>query len=99
MPPPIRLITIASTRNCSSTSRPLAPMAMRMPISRVRSVTDTSMMFMMPMPPTISDTAGDAGQQVRERLDECGPDVGDLLLRPDREIVRVAGDELVLRCA
>ena len=27
-----------------------APMARRMPISRVRSVTDTSMMFMMPMP-------------------------------------------------
>src|ERR1043165_6528590 len=29
-----------------------APMALRMPISRVRSVTETSMMFMMPMPPT-----------------------------------------------
>ena len=28
-----------------------------MPISRVRSVTETSMMFMMPMPPTSSDTA------------------------------------------
>ena len=26
-----------------------------MPISRVRSVTDTSMMFMMPMPPTSSE--------------------------------------------
>ena len=33
-----------------------APMAMRMPISRVRSVTETSMMFMMPMPPTSKDT-------------------------------------------
>jgi hypothetical protein len=32
-----------------------APMAMRMPISRVRSVTETSMMFMMPMPPTSSE--------------------------------------------
>ncbi len=29
---------------------------MRIPISRVRSVTDTSMMFMIPMPPTSSDT-------------------------------------------
>ena len=29
---------------------------MRRPISRVRSVTETSMMFMMPMPPTSSDT-------------------------------------------
>ena len=35
---------------------PRAPIAMRRPISRVRSVTDTSMMFMMPMPPTSSDT-------------------------------------------
>ena len=35
-----------------STSPGVAPMAMRMPISRVRSVTDTSMMFMMPIPPT-----------------------------------------------
>ena len=29
-----------------------APTAMRRPISRVRSVTETSMMFMMPTPPT-----------------------------------------------
>ena len=36
-------------------SRRRAPIAMRMPISRVRSVTDTSMMFMMPMPPTSSE--------------------------------------------
>ena len=42
----------ASTRNWSSTSRARAPMARRMPISRVRSVTDTSMIFMIPMPPT-----------------------------------------------
>ena len=32
-------------------------MAFLMPISRVRSVTDTSMIFMMPMPPTSSDIA------------------------------------------
>ena len=35
----------------------MAPSALRMPISRVRSVTDTSMMFMMPMPPTMRLTA------------------------------------------
>ena len=35
-------------------------MARRMPISRVRSVTDTSMMFMMPMPPTSRLTAATA---------------------------------------
>ncbi len=34
-----------------------APIAMRTPISRVRSVTETSMMFMMPMPPTSSEIA------------------------------------------
>ncbi len=34
-----------------------APSALRRPISRVRSVTDTSMMFMMPMPPTSSEIA------------------------------------------
>ena len=33
-------------------SRRLAPSDLRMPISRVRSDTDTSIMFMMPMPPT-----------------------------------------------
>src|SRR5713101_5229507 len=33
-----------------------APTAMRRPISRVRSVTDTSMMFMIPMPPTSRET-------------------------------------------
>ena len=32
-----------------------APTAMRRPISRVRSVTDTSMMFMIPTPPTTSE--------------------------------------------
>ncbi len=35
-----------------STSRRRAPIALRIPISRVRSVTVTSMMFMIPIPPT-----------------------------------------------
>ncbi len=34
-----------------------APSALRRPISRVRSVTETSMIFMMPMPPTSSEMA------------------------------------------
>ena len=50
--PPNTDSSAASMRNCSITSRRLAPTALRMPISRVRSVTLTSMMFMMPMPPT-----------------------------------------------
>ncbi len=35
--------------------RSLAPTDMRMPISRMRSVTETSMMFMIPIPPTSSE--------------------------------------------
>ena len=62
--PPTRLMTIASIRNCSSTSEPRAPIARRRPISRVRSVTDTSMMFMMPMPPTSSETPAIAASSV-----------------------------------
>src|SRR5471030_2834299 len=53
--PPVTLKNTASARNCSSTCSRRAPIAMRRPISRVRSVTDTSRMFMMPMPPTRSD--------------------------------------------
>ena len=41
--------------NCQRMSTRRAPNAFRMPISRVRSVTETSMMFMMPMPPTTSE--------------------------------------------
>ena len=47
-------------------------MARRMPISRVRSVTETSMMFMMPMPPTIRLTAATAPiTAVRIRVVPC----------------------------
>ena len=38
-------------------TRGVAPSALRNPISRMRSVTDTSMMFMTPMPPTMSEMA------------------------------------------
>ena len=43
---------MASSKNCQVISLRRAPMALRTPISRVRSVTETSMMFMTPMPPT-----------------------------------------------
>ena len=44
-----------------------APIALRMPISRVRSVTVTSMMFMTPMPPTSSEIAATVAEQDGER--------------------------------
>ena len=53
--PPVTLRITASARNCSNTCIRCAPIAIRRPISRVRSVTDTSRMFMMPMPPTSSE--------------------------------------------
>ena len=55
--PPMPQRMAASMRNWTTMLRRWAPMARRMPISRVRSVTVTSMMFMMPMPPTTREMA------------------------------------------
>ena len=53
--PPTMPMTMDSIMNCMSTFEEVAPSALRMPISRVRSVTETIMMFMIPMPPTSSE--------------------------------------------
>src|SRR5215510_12415877 len=53
--PPAQHRITDSTRNWLITSRWRAPTALRTPISLVRSTTDTSIMFMMTMPPTTSD--------------------------------------------
>src|SRR6185437_5639403 len=50
MNPPPTLLMMDSVRNCPRTSFLDDPTALRSPISRVRSVTVTSMMFIMPMP-------------------------------------------------
>ncbi len=52
----MELKTVASVRNWKRISFSLAPTAIRMPISLVLSVVETSMIFIMPMPPTIRDT-------------------------------------------
>jgi hypothetical protein len=49
--PPMLVSITASTRNWARMRRRRAPSARRTPISLVRSVTETSMMFMTPMPP------------------------------------------------
>src|SRR5882672_1043066 len=54
--PPVASIT-ASTRNWRRMSRRRAPSDLRIPISRVRSATAISMMFMITMPPTTSEIA------------------------------------------
>ena len=50
--PPRLVSTEASVRNCQRMRFFRAPMAFFRPISLVRSVTVTSMMFITPMPPT-----------------------------------------------
>ena len=63
----------AEVAAASVTKRPrmvlsCAPRALRMPISRVRSVTDTIMMFMIPMPPTSREMAAMAVRMVTTML-------------------------------
>ncbi len=53
--PPTSDSVIDSVRTCDMMSRRFAPSALRRPISRVRSLTTISMMFMITMPPTSSD--------------------------------------------
>ena len=55
--PPVTDINTDSMRNCSDMTGPVAPTAILRPISLVRSVTLTSMMFMMPIPATNSENA------------------------------------------
>jgi hypothetical protein len=50
--PPVPVRKIASIRNCFRISAERAPMAFRIPISLVLSLTATSMIFMTPIPPT-----------------------------------------------
>ena len=78
-----------STRRGTATARRrhARPTARRRPISRVRSVTDTSMMFMMPMPPTMQRHGGDAGKQIRHRGGRRRQDARHLLERPHQEVV------------
>ena len=55
--PPLKVITTDSIKNCIIMSILRAPIAFLNPISFVRSVTETSMMFMIPIPPTTSEIA------------------------------------------
>ena len=69
-------------------------MARRMPISRVRSVTETSMMFMMPMPPTSRLTAGDGAEQAGQHVGRAGQRLSDLLHVAHGEIVVLAARDV-----
>ena len=78
-------------------SLPRAPIAIRMPISRVRSVTETSMMFMIPMPPTTSETAATPPSS-RSSSGVTPVTVSSrLVVVADREVVGLRCLELVAR--
>ena len=66
-----------------------APSALRRPISRVRSVTTISMMFMITMPPTTSDSADDADEHGEDAVGRRVVDVEDRVRREDAEVVRL----------
>ena len=68
-----------------------APTAIRSPISRVRSVTETSMMFMMPTPPTTSETAATAMPRPESMWIGLLQGVGDLGIVVDAEVGLVLG--------
>ena len=89
--------TTDSARNCISTCQPFAPTAMRVPISRVRSVTETSMMFMIPMPPTSSEIDAIAASSTRITRAVDPTTSAQVLLRAHREVVVLAGREPVPR--
>ena len=55
--PPVTEMSTDSMRNCREMTGPVAPTAIRRPISFVRSVTETSMMFIMPIPATSKEKA------------------------------------------
>jgi len=61
---PIVLSVAASTRNWLKMSRRRAPSDFLMPISCVRSATETSMMFMITMPPTMRLIPGSAAPTI-----------------------------------
>lgn len=55
--PPVKHKMDDSVKNCTIISFFLAPIAFRIPISRVRSVTETSIIFIIPIPHTIREIA------------------------------------------
>ena len=93
IPPPLKLRKVASATNCSRISRRLAPMALRMPISRVRSVTDTSMMFIMPIPPTSREMLAMAPKNITKVLV-----VSSRVSRVSCRLVMVKSSSPVIRC-
>ena len=74
----------------------LAPTAIRRPISRVRSVTETSMMFMIPTPPTTSEMVATHNSSMPIKFEEEDKAVDHFGHVADVEVVVLIGPEAVL---
>ena len=85
--PPVSDSVIDSVSTCDMMSRRFAPSALRSPISRVRSLTTISMMFMMTMPPTTSDKRDDADQHGEDPGGRLVVDVEHRIGADDAEVV------------
>ena len=71
-------------------SKRRAPSALRMPISRVRSVTLTSMMFMMTMPPTTSEMQSDRHHHGRDHGEQAVDEAANGVGRQEIEAIGLA---------
>ena len=87
--PPNIESTTDSVSICAMMSDRRAPSALRRPISRVRSVTTISMMFMMTMPPTTSDRPTTPRSTAKMPLVAGVVDVEDRVGREHAEVVRL----------
>ncbi len=85
--PPSALRVTASVRNCSRMLLRLAPMALRTPISRVRSVTETSMIFITPIPPTNEPDRGHREHQHENQVADFVPEIEKIVGSEDGEII------------
>src|SRR6266704_1742922 len=96
---PTVAMAVDSARNWRSTSRRRAPSDFRNPISRVRSATAISMMFMITMPPITSETITMPGMTVtRMRLMHAlGRVEHEVVVLPRPEVAPAAHDAFGLR--
>ena len=94
MAPPTTAITVDSTRNCSRMSRLFAPSDLRMPISRVRSVTDASITFMITTPPMTRKIETSPTMPEASVPGKILPQAHQAVAGQDAEIVIVVGREM-----
>ena len=94
--PPTIDSVVDSVSTCQTMSRRLAPSALRRPISRVRSETTISMMFMMTMPPTTSDSETTPIRIAKMPCENVLPEVHQRVRRVHAEVVVVARAQVAL---